>query len=140
MTTHDLPARTVARLKTAARRAARYAYAPYSGFRVGAAVLTPGGEVFTGCNVENSSYGLTICAERAAICRAIASGKRRILALAVYTPANRTRMQDEAIAPCGACLQFAGEFAEDAVVILFSGSRTATVMLRDLLPCGFKLK
>jgi cytidine deaminase len=98
-------------LKKSARDAATHAYAPYSGFAVGAAVLTESGKVHTGVNVENASYGLSICAERNAIFQAIAGGARRIDALAVYTPTN------VATPPCGACRQVLAEFGAAALVV-----------------------
>ena len=92
------------RLMDAARLAADTAYAPYSNFPVGAAVLTADGTIVTGCNVENASYPLTNCAERVAIGTAVAAGAREIQAIAVYAP----RM--EAVTPCGACRQVINEF------------------------------
>jgi cytidine deaminase len=100
-------------LITAARRAAARAYCPYSHFPVGAALLTDHGEIFSGCNVENASYGLTICAERNAIFQAAAHGARPLVvrAIVVFTPT------DAPIAPCGACRQVLNEFGPDAEVI-----------------------
>ena len=98
-------------LKERARAAAQHAYAPYSGFCVGAAVLGANGEIHAGANVENASFGLTICAERNAVFQAVARGIRRIEAVAVYTPTP------VATAPCGACRQVLHEFAPDALVI-----------------------
>src|SRR5205814_4528120 len=88
-------------LAAAARRAAGHAYCPYSRFPVGAAVLTDRGEIFTGCNVENASYGLTICAERNAVFQAVTHGQGRLViqAVVVYTPTPQPT------APCGACRQ-----------------------------------
>lgn len=100
-----------AQLLRAARAAAARAYAPYSKFRVGAAVLTDAGEVFAGCNVENASYGLCNCAERTAIFSAIAAGQREIRCVAVYTPTPA------ATAPCGACRQVIFEFGPKARVV-----------------------
>jgi cytidine deaminase len=101
----------LAELKRDARDACRHAYAPYSQFAVGAAVLTESGKIFAAANVENASYGLSMCAERNAIFQAIASGARRIEALAVYTPT------DAATPPCGACRQVLAEFGAGALVI-----------------------
>ncbi len=101
----------LADMERAAREAAARSYCPYSRFPVGAAVLTESGAVVGGGNVENVSYGLTVCAERVAVFRAVAEGHRRIVAIVVYTPTPR------ATAPCGACRQVLSEFAPDAVVV-----------------------
>jgi cytidine deaminase len=122
------------RLVAAAQRAAASAYAPYSKFRVGAAVLDDNGRMYSGANVENSSYGLTICAERAAVFAAVAAGCRRIKAVAVFARTPRLTP------PCGACLQVISEFGPDAVILLSNGRRTDEHRLRDLLPLGFRLK
>jgi cytidine deaminase len=122
-----------ARLLKAAKRAADRAYAPYSGFAVGAAVLTSRGKIYTGANVENSSYGLSICAERVAIFKAVNAGDRKICALAVYT---RT---EQFTPPCGACLQVLNEFSENPVIILAAQSGTKKFRLNELLPLGFRL-
>jgi cytidine deaminase len=106
----DVSEADLARLAHAARAASEYSYCPYSKFRVGAAVLTEAGDVFAGCNVENASYGLTICAERNAAFQAAARGRREIRAVAVYTPTATPT------APCGACRQVLNEFGPDAVV------------------------
>ncbi len=91
-------------LLRAARAAAAAAHCPYSGLAVGAAVLADNGRVFAGCNVENASYGLTLCAERVAVAAAVTSGARRLVAAAVWSAAG-------AIVPCGACRQVLAEFA-----------------------------
>ncbi len=95
--------------------AARQAYSPYSGVAVGAAVEMDDGSVFTGCNIENASFGLTLCAERAALAAAITAGRRRLrrLAVSLQSEAREGLMQ----VPCGACLQFMAEFADDDVEI-----------------------
>jgi cytidine deaminase len=108
---------TLRQLEKHARGAAKAAYAPYSKFRVGAAVLTGSGKVYTGCNVENASYGLCNCAERTAIFSAIAAGEREIRAVTVYTPTPT------ATSPCGACRQVINEFGPDAIVISVCDSR-----------------
>src|SRR5690349_6834523 len=90
-----------------AREARRHAYAPYSKFRVGAAVRATSGEVFTGCNVENASYGLTVCAERNAVFHAVAAGARTFSAIAIAVESKRR------VRPCGACLQVLAEFGDD---------------------------
>jgi cytidine deaminase len=134
------------RLVAAAQRAAASAYAPYSKFRVGAAVLGDNGRMYSGANVENSSYGLTICAERAAVFATVAAGCRRIKAVAVFARptqskfVNRRSSIPSLTPPCGACLQVVNEFGPDAVILLSNGRRTDEHRLRDLLPLGFRLK
>jgi cytidine deaminase len=122
-------------LAQAARAARAHAYAPYSGYAVGAAVLTDDGRMFAGCNVENASYGLSLCAERVAVFRAIAAGARRLVAAAVCTPDGGT--------PCGACRQVLLEFAdapESFAVWVVSPDRViARYTLAELLPHGFRL-
>src|SRR5215510_11209149 len=95
-----------------ARQAMKNAYAPYSDFRVGAALLTSTGKIYSGCNVENGSYGLTVCAERTAIFKAISEGHRRFTAIAITTATG------EHVPPCGACRQVMVEFGRKAKVIL----------------------
>ena len=107
------------------------AYAPHSHFYVGAALLTSSGDIIEGCNVENASYGLSICAERVAACAAVASGFRSWTAVAVASVGGVT--------PCGACRQFLAEFGTDVIVVLvdvIDGS-SRTVKLGDLLPDAF---
>ncbi len=120
-------------LMDAARRAASHAHSPYSGVRVGAAALTRRGRVFTGCNVENASYGLTVCAERVAIQCAVAAGEREIVAVAVFSPDVRS------VAPCGACRQVMAELAgKEGLVVLMEGERgPRAVALDALLPEAF---
>ena len=120
-----------ARLARAAARARRRAYAPYSRFPVGAAVLTTDGMIYTGCNVENASYGLTLCAERVAIHTAVAQGRRRVTALAVAGPAGATLM------PCGACRQVMDEFGVQTVILASARGAPAIVSLSDLRPWPF---
>ncbi|TMG81949.1 MAG: cytidine deaminase, partial [Betaproteobacteria bacterium] len=107
----NLPVALVEALRQQARDAARNAYAPYSRFAVGAAVLTDKGEIYSGANIENASFGLSICAERNAIFHAVARGARKIVAVAVYTKTP------QATTPCGACRQVLAEFGRDALVI-----------------------
>ncbi|MEM7082190.1 MAG: cytidine deaminase [Pseudomonadota bacterium] len=97
-------------LKRLARNASSRAYSPYSGIRVGAAVCDESGRTFTGCNIENASYGLTLCAERVAMATAVAAGATEIKALAVVLNADGETV--EKFTPCGACLQFLAEFAD----------------------------
>lgn len=113
-----------------------HAYAPYSRFRVGAAILFDDGSVVTGCNVENMSYGLTICAERSALFRAVSEngGNRRIKAVAV------TNLNNEPSPPCGACRQVLSEFvASDAVVYFAGKDGMETQPFRELFPFQFTL-
>jgi cytidine deaminase len=134
------------RLVAAARRVAANAYAPFSKFKVGAAVLGDDGHIYAGANVENSSYGLTICAERSAIFAAVAAGRRRIKAIAVFARplkskiVNRRSSIPSLTPPCGACLQVINEFGPDALILLSNGRETAEYLLRDLMPLGFRLK
>jgi cytidine deaminase len=108
---NPVPAATLRRLEKAARDAAKRSYSPYSKFRVGSAILAGSGKVYTGCNVENASYGLCNCAERSAIFTAASAGERTIRAVVVYTPTATPT------APCGACRQVINEFGPDAVVV-----------------------
>lgn len=115
-----------------ARQARRRAHAPYSGFRVGAALRTRRGEIVTGCNVENASYGLTLCAERVAVFKAVSEGLRRFDAVAVVVDARRLA------APCGPCRQILWEFCGDIWVHLENlKGRARTVRLSELLPMPF---
>jgi len=119
-------------LIAAARAVRENAYAPASRFRVGAALLTDDGQTFVGCNVENASYGLTICAERAAVCAAVAAGKRRIEAVAIVTDL------EEPARPCGACRQVLAEFGKDMEVFLAGrGQQVVEFSLSALLPDPF---
>ena len=119
------------RLIAAARQAMGHAYAPYSGFRVGAALLTEGGAIHAACNVENASFGLTVCAERAAVCRAVAEGERGFRAIAIVTESR------EPVAPCGACRQVLAEHAPDLTVISEAAGVQRTWTLGELLPDRF---
>src|ERR1700688_3882178 len=124
------------RLLGAARKAMKRAYAPYSQFRVGAALLTAKGEVFAGCNVENASYGFSNCAERTAIFAAIAkSGPGlSIRAIAVVND------QGVPCSPCGACRQVIYEFGPEAVVIFQTANGWKESPITELLPEGFRLQ
>ena len=124
------------RLLDTARQALKRAYAPYSNFHVGAAVLTEQGQVFSGCNVENASYGLTICAERSAIFTAVqqaASPKFEIRAVAVVNG------DELPCSPCGACRQVIFEFGEKAIVIFKGQKEYLEMPIQDLLPESFRL-
>lgn len=117
----------------AARAALENAHSPYSGVRVGAALVARDGSVIAGCNVENASYGLTICAERNAIGQAVAAGVGELVAIAIAT--NR----EEPLMPCGACRQVLMEFAPRLVVVCEgAGGRTVARRLTDLLPDAFQ--
>ncbi len=119
----------------AALSARKMAYAPYSNFHVGAAVLTESGSIHVGCNVENASYGLTICAERVALSSAVATGNRAVSAIAVATTGGG--------APCGACRQFAAEFCRDLPIFLVDADHPERVFetnLAELLPRQFHLR
>lgn len=119
-------------LEEAARQACQFAYAPHSDFPVGAAVLTDGGHIVTGCNVENASLGLSCCAERVALFNAVSQGLRQIVALAIYTPTETPTP------PCGACRQVLQEFATEAVIIsLCEGEDRLVSSLATLLPTAF---
>ena len=122
-------------LRAAATAAAERAYAPYSGLRVGAAGLAADGQVVTGCNVENASYGLTICAERAAVVAAVAAGHRRFEAVAVAADGPKPA------SACGACRQVLREFPNGpALRVLLAGESGDALMvttLEELLPGGF---
>ena len=119
------------KLISAAADAAQKAYAPYSKFRVGAAVLADDGNIYTGVNVENRSYGLTICAERNAVAHAVAMGMKSIKAVAIYSPDS-----EEPLPPCGACRQVITEFsAPDAVVICCGNKKNAVeIPVQELYP------
>ena len=115
--------------------AMKNAYAPYSKFAVGACALTASGEEITGCNIENASYGLTVCAERVALFKAYSEGKNDIIALAVAANV------EEPVSPCGACRQVISELAPNATVYLTNrdGSKVKKMTVEELLPYGFKL-
>ena len=122
-------------LLEAARAARLAAYAPFSGFAVGAAVLADDGRIFAGCNVENRSFGLTLCAERGAVAAAIAAGARSFRAIAVVTDA------EPPAAPCGLCRETLAEFCADDLPVHLEGrdGERLTVTLGELLPNRFAL-
>ncbi|MBS1709362.1 MAG: cytidine deaminase [Armatimonadetes bacterium] len=125
---------SVAELVKAARAASEYAYAPYSHFRVGAAVRDEHGRVHIGCNVENASYGLTICAERNAVAAMVAAGGTRIVEMALYTPTEKP------VTPCGACRQVIAEFGRGATIVLAcAGGEPVFSKTEELLPLAFVL-
>ena len=123
-------------LVAAAARARKHAYAPYSGYAVGAAVLTPEGAIFAGCNVENATYGLALCAERSAVAHLVAAGSKRVAAVAVVTPGP------EPGRPCGLCRQTLAEFAgDDLPIALAIGTDVAPQLIErlgDIFPHPFR--
>ncbi|MEK7288130.1 MAG: cytidine deaminase [Elusimicrobiota bacterium] len=122
------------RLVRAAQAAAKKAYAPYSCFHVGAAVLSDSGKIYLGANIENASYGLTVCAERVAIFRAVIEGASKIKAIAIVTPDAIEK------SPCGACLQVISEFAAPETKIYLanpSGNRALSRAFAEFLPHPF---
>jgi cytidine deaminase len=123
------------RVVKAAREAAANAYCPYSSYPVGAALLAPDGRIFTGCNVENASYGLSNCAERTALFKAVSAGCREFAALAVAGGTER------AATPCGACRQVLAEFCAPAMPVFFArlkGGRVTASTVGELLPLAFR--
>jgi cytidine deaminase len=120
-------------LIASAKAAREHAYAPYSNFKVGAALLGKSGRVYTGCNVENAAYGPSMCAERTAIFKAVSEGEREFEAIAVVT--------ENGVSPCGTCRQVMMEFAPDMTVFIsnIQGNVRITTV-RDLLPDGFTPK
>lgn len=131
------PSKITASLIAAARAVRKRAHAPYSKYRVGAALLTKSGKVFVGCNVENASYGATICAERGAVCAMIAAGEKDPVACVVVSAG------DVAASPCGICRQVLSEFARDMPVALVlesaGGPKRRDTTLAELLPDAFRL-
>jgi len=117
-----------------ARKAMENAYAPYSKIKVGAALLTSSGKIHTGCNIENASYGLTVCAERVAVGCAVSQGEKDFIAIAIV---NST---DKIIVPCGACLQVLSEFSKNLQIILVSAkNEIIRTDLKNLFPEPFNL-
>jgi cytidine deaminase len=121
-----------ATLVSAARTARDHALAPYSGFKVGAALLTKAGVIYTGCNVENASYGLTVCAERVALLKALSEGEREFAMMAVVADTVAPTP------PCGACRQLLWEYCGDIPVVMANLERVAARhQMRELLPLPF---
>ena len=121
------------RLLAAAQDCAKNAYAPYSGFQVGAALLTGSGNIYAGCNVENASYGLTVCAERIAVFNAVAAGEKDLQEMVIYTDTEIP------FYPCGACRQVLSEFNPELKVTVVWNNGRETLSLSLLLPKQFKL-
>ena len=124
------------RLIKAATKAIANAYAPYSQFRVGAALLTNTGKIVGGCNVENASYGLSMCAERNAIANAIISRESDTITIKAIAVANS---QNVPCSPCGACRQVIWEFGRDAVIIFLGNKGWQVSTIEEFLPAGFSL-
>ena len=121
------------KLLSHARDAAMRAYSPYSGYKVGAAILTESNKIYTGCNIENASYSLTLCAERSAVAQAVSNGDSRFVAIAVFVDS------DLIFPPCGACRQVLSEFSSKLEVIYANRSKTVITSINDLLPQSFSL-
>ena len=116
-----------------AKKAMKFSYAPYSKFHVGAALFTEGGNVYTGCNIENASYGATNCAERTAIFKAVSEGECQFSKIAVVASDGSTAY------PCGICLQVMNEFMPEGEILLEKDGEVISYHLKDLLPLGFNL-
>lgn len=125
---------TLKELIEAAKKAASNSYSPYSNFRVGSAVEFEDGTIYSGTNIENASYGLTICAERNAIFQAAAKGNRKLKTIVIYAPSQTCRT-----APCGACRQVIKEFADDNTMIICvcDSDESMVLKMEDLLPKAF---
>ncbi|WP_206486394.1 cytidine deaminase [Thalassotalea sp. G2M2-11] len=123
-------------LITAAKKAFDNAYAPYSQFHVGAAAFTANGQLVSGCNVENASYGLTVCAERNCIAQAVVNGEQRFSVILIYTE------QEKLTPPCGACRQVIVEFFQDDAVVIAANhlGKSKTWQVNELLPNAFTPK
>jgi cytidine deaminase len=136
MPNKTLPAGASAKLLRTAKKVMKHAHAPYSNFRVGAAILLSNGKIFSGCNVENASYGLSNCAERTAIFSAVAELGPKIEIRAVSV------VNDQGVpcSPCGACRQVIYEFGPDATIFFQGASGAKQAHITELLPEGFRLK
>lgn len=123
----------ITELYALAKKVRENAYAPYSGFKVGASLFSESGKIYVGCNVENASYGLTICAERAAIYNAISKGERAFKAIVICSD------ETNPVPPCGACLQVMAEFGDFDVFSFNLEGKFLQMRLSDLLPYTFRL-
>lgn len=129
-----IDAATVDKLVAKAREALQEAYAPYSGYAVGAAVLAADGGTYSGANIENAAYSESLCAERVAIAKAVSEGVRDFTAIAIVAGDGHLA------APCGACRQVISEFSPECLVIMAGGGETVIKPVSELLPMAFKLK
>lgn len=136
MSKQSIDLSTIKKLIEAAERLLPNSYAPYSGIHVASAILTESGKVYYGVNVENSSYGLTICAERSAISSMVTSGERKPVVVVVVADT------EEPIPPCGACRQVISEFNPEAIIVFYSTKSKEYVVasLHELFPRAFRLK
>lgn len=118
-----------------AKEASKMSYSPFSRFAVGAALIAKSGKIYSGCNIENSSFGMTNCAERTAIFKAVSEGERKILAIAIYSP------NSDNCYPCGACRQVMFEFQGDDEIIVITEDcgRLDARKLSEFLPFGFRI-
>ncbi|MGD9486495.1 MAG: cytidine deaminase [Calditrichaceae bacterium] len=127
-----MPKYDAGKLIDAAKNARKYSQAKYSNFRVGAALLDEDGQIFSGCNIESSSYSLTICAERVALTKALSQGVTKFRAIAI------TAIDGKFCSPCGACRQLLYDYAPEIDVILTDGKNQKILKLRELLPYAFE--
>ena len=138
MENHDLSQQRIKELIGLAFEAREYAYAPYSCFYVGAALLTKSGKIYTGCNIESCSFSPTICAERVAIGKAVSEGEQEFVAIAIVSAPEEGSNEDNEAAPCGVCRQLLFEFGTDTLVIGAKSKEDYYVMtISELLPRGF---
>ncbi|MBN2190287.1 MAG: cytidine deaminase [Candidatus Aureabacteria bacterium] len=116
-----------------AKKISRSAYAPYSGVKVGAILISEDGKAFEGCNIENASFGLTVCAERVALFKAVSEGKRKFSKIIIAS-------EGQDVSPCGACRQVLSEFSPEMTVVWQKNGKTVSRTLRELLPERFDFK
>lgn len=137
MTNEQAAHSTIARLITAAQKARENAFAPYSNFRVGAAIETVAGEIYAGCNIENATYGLTLCAERVAIFKAVSEARREFRHLAIVADTD-VAGTERLTPPCGACRQIIWEFCGDITITLANlRGQSQQIQMSKLLPHAF---